>query len=282
MSTIYTRDQLWGSLEPKHAEASGTSVMPMAGEPEKTPSKDMKYIPKAASRIDVSGLDAPTRTVEKTATHFALPSLPRYPLDTFAQVKQASAYFEEHGSAFAPSQRREYCSNLQKRAEALGLDTTPTVQKYAASSYGTTAEIELGLHSRMSVVDEDQRPVLQKIAEIRGTLSPEMYASLLGEFDKVAGIEHLYDRAVVDPYLSTYGVKVAESPEDGSYVDGALVVMYKDLVRLGKTKCQGLKDLFGCDFVDEFRKDPVGIFKSLPVDQKKLVGRMSQEILINY
>lgn len=304
--TVLTRQQYWGSPEVKEAEASGTAAMPSAADPDRTPaSKDLKFIPKSAhvtvaptgvvlqpvagtqavsnpqSRVNVEGKEAPRHKSEKTASRFALISINRYPLDSYSDVEKAAAYFGEWRNQFSPAQRHEYCGNLVKRAAELGVKVSDDLAKYGSETYAPASELELGIFCRQAVVDQAGRDVLSKLAEERGQITPELYAATLEEFDKTAGIEHLYDRGVLDPFYSTYGVKVAED-SNGSYVLGNDVIMYSDLLQLAQTTCAGMKNAFGDDFVKEFRKDPIAIFESLPVDQKRVVGRMAGDVLIHY
>lgn len=280
--TVSTREQLWGNLSDKEAEASGTSVMPSAADPDKTvDSKDLKFIPKSASRVNVAGQEAATHKTEKIGSHWALPSVQRYPLDSYSDVVKAASYFDEWRGSFSPAQRREYCSSLVKRASVLGVKVSDDLAKYGSATYGSDAELELGISCRRAVLDPGDAKLLDKLAEERAVLSPEYYAAALEEFDKIAEITHLYDRAVLDPYYSTYGVKTAE-PEDGSTVAGNDVIMHNDLAALAKTECLGMKKVFGDDFVKEFRKDPITMFMSMPIDQKKIIGRMAGDVLIHY
>lgn len=287
MSEVRTRKQLWGNLSDKEAEVSGTSLAPTGSDPDRSPKKDsLSFIPKSASvvpsRVNVTDIDPRPVIIEKIASRFCLPSQQKYPIDSFDQVTKAASYFDEFRGQFAPEQRREYCASLVKRASELGLKVSPTIQKYGSATYGTNAEIELGISSRMSVVHGSMAKLLDKVAAERPVLTPEYYAAALHEFDKIAGIDHLYDKAVVDPWYSTYGVKVAAEDKDDVYIQGNDVVHYSDVKKLALSPCAGMQKMFGDDFVQEFKKDPVGIFKSLPSDQKKLVGRMAQDVDIHY
>ena len=106
----------------------------------------------------------------------------------------------------------------------------------------------------------------------------ELFAEALHEFDKLAGIDHLYGRAVIDPYYSTYGEKTAAYDDGVSHVVGNDTVSNKQLKKMAKTPCAGMGKMFGDDFVKEFRKDPVAIFNSMPVDQKKIIARMANDV----
>lgn len=314
--SVYTRQQFWGTFEEKEAEVGG--IMPISTLPNAKPDKGAKHvIPKTGSapaelgkeaavatfdelqqavkgeqdpknpqaqpispRVDVSQKEPPKLIKEKQAQHLAMPSIGRFPLDSYTQVKQASAYFEEYRGQFSPVHRREYCLNLVKRAEALGIPMSDEVQKYGGVGYAALPALEIALEGRRSlIVDEDHQALLGKLAEARPTLSPDGFAATLAEFDKLVSIDHLYDREIMDPYLSTFG-KTAEVSEDGSHVLGNDIVSNSQLKEFADTPCNGLGH-YGPDFVKEFKKDPVGVFSSLPVDQKKLISRQANEPIVD-
>lgn len=228
-------------------------------------------------RVDVSQQEPPKLIKEKQAQYLAMPSIGRYPLDGYDQVKQASVYFEEHRGQFAPEHRREFCVNLVKRASVLCIQVSDEVQKYGSEGYAPASELEIAFGTRRSLVtDETHLAVLDKLAAARPAMDPDGFAITLGEFDKLAGLDEHYDSDVMDPYLSTFG-KEAEVDEDASYVIGNDMVTEKQLKELGMAQPKEIQDHFGEDFSEEFKKDPVALFKSLPVDQKKILSRLANE-----
>ena len=79
----------------------------------------------------------------------------------------------------------------------------------------------------------------------------------------------------MDPYYSTYGVKVAEQDCDDTNVVGNDFMTVASLRSLGKRAQIEFDNIFSLDFIKEFRDDPVGIFESLPIDQKKVIMRIA-------
>lgn len=300
--SIYTRQQFWGDYKPKEAEVGG--IMPNSTSPKDKPDKGAKFtIPKTGSatspdvaepvsgeqppqnpqaqpiksRIDVSAKEPPKLIKEKQAQHLAMPSVGRYPLDSYEQVKQAAAYYQEHQQDLIPEHRREYCFNLMKRASALGIDMPEEVQQYGGTRYAASTDIQIAFDLRGQFLNEDHQHVLGKVAELRPTMPPEEFATLLGEFDKVAGIDHHYGQHIPDPFASVF-TKEAESEEDGSYVMGNDIVSNSQLKAFATSPhFDSLEKLYGEDFAEEFKKDPIGIFKSLPVDQRKHIARQANE-----
>lgn len=287
----------------KEAEATGTHVMPLSVSPnidkgvnpartirkvaeepsalpqnEGQPGEQVKQLPQVATiHVDTTNKEAPV-AVTKQAELYALPALRRYPLDNYAQVVKAAEYFDENSVRMAPSLRREYCSNLVKRASALGIEVGEEARHYGADGYGSDVSVEVALEMRRGVIKvAEYTKGLDYLKDNRSTMTPGDFASALGEFDKVAGLDELYGRDVPDPYWTTYGEKSAE--DDGAILVGNDYISQEELKRFAKVHSCKLKDTFGDDFADEFRKDPVSITKSLPTDQKKMVIRLATSTL---
>jgi hypothetical protein len=309
MGNVYTRQQYWGNYD-KGKEAEVGDIMPNSSSGDKPDKGAKSVIPKVASavglpdgvqaahvkgeqaeknpqakpinpRVRIEGKEPPKVIKEKTASHFAMPSIQRYPIDDYGQVKQAAVYFEEHRGQFEPIHRREFCLNLVKRASDLGIPVSSEIHSYGGVGYASPAELEVAIGTRRSLLlDEDHLDLLGKLAEARVGLTPDEFALALGEFDKVAGLAEHYDRDVLDPFMCIF--KSAEANDsDESFVLGNDIVTAPQLHVLASSPCKNISDRFGEDFLKEFRKDPVGIFKSLPTDQKKVISREANEPVLS-
>jgi hypothetical protein len=236
--------------------------------------------------VSVEGKEPPTLITKKEAQQYALPSLSRYPLDGYDQVIKAASYFEDNCKLMSPEHRREYCVNLVKRASQLGLGLSKVAYKYGGDGYASDEDFDIALTGRKNVItDNDHKSLLNKLAEQRGLLTPDLFAVALSEFDKVAGIDWMYDEHILDPYFSTFGKSASthdtiaaskqDDTEDESFVIGNEYVTPAQLKRLVTVNSKNITDTFGEDFMKEYLKDAVGIFKSLPIDQKKILIRMA-------
>ncbi len=229
--------------------------------------------------VDVSDDEAPKPTKEKKASFYACPSIGRYPLDGYDQVVKAASYFDEHGASMAPSMRREFCQNLVKRASALDIPVSSEAERYGAETYAPPEQLKIALDARRTLLDEPDIAVLDKIAEAQPTMPPEMFATLLEEFDKRNLLDQHYGD-IPDPYFSTFN-KVAEEEGDINKSDGDALVIgneylsREDLVDFSKKGYDHVWKRFGKDFADAFVKEPVTIFSSLPRDQKLVMMRMA-------
>lgn len=241
--------------------------------------------------VDVSDKKASAPTTTRKVAHYAVPSQQKYPLDSYVHVKQASAYFDSYFKHMSPPLRREFAENLVKRASVLAIEVSDVAQKYGASDFAPEHEIKAAFDARrlelahqpeaLAVLDGVERVARFRMwkeadEKVASTTSPDFVVELLSQFDRAAGLDRCYDRSVPDPFYSIFGQeKTAESEGCWSDIIGNEMVTEEALCRLAKVGGQTLKHTFDMDFQKEFRKDPVGIYKSLPLDQKKMLMRLA-------
>ncbi len=269
---------------------TGTDVPPDVVHP---PTKEQETkLPQAQHMrpaVDVSSCTPYRRVTEKKASHYALESVQRYPLDTDEQVKAAGPYFDTYYKNFLPSERREFASNLVKRAHALNIAVSADVQKYGGEGFAPEHEIKAAFDARrlelsghpdvLKVLNVVENVVLHRLYKEAGLgvqeCSPETAVELLEEFDKYASINHAYDRTVPDPYYSVYGTEKTAEGSRWSDVIATEMVTEEDLDRLSRVGARSVKTTFGEDFQERFLKDPVNVYKTAPLAQKKMLIRMA-------
>jgi hypothetical protein len=237
--------------------------------------------------VDVSNAMPPKVTHEKKASLYALPSQSRYPIDSYAQVKAAGQYFGDYFKFFAPEERREYATNLVKQAEAMAIELPYVALKYGAETLAPHTEIKVAFDARrlelqsypqaLRLLDEVESAILTqggtKLASL--ALRPDEACELLSAFDVNTGLNHSYDSTISDPFYSIYGNEKVASKAAWSDIIGNDMVTYSDLRRLSHVGTHTVRDTFGEEFQEEFRKDPIGVYESLPRDQKKMVIHMA-------
>jgi hypothetical protein len=244
-----------------------------------TPGMQPKSLPQAKvmkPHVDVSAFTPPRIIQDKQAQLTALGG--RYPLDDYAQVKTACAYFDEWGDSFSPEDRHTYAVNVLKRADALGIEASAALRKHGSEGYAPFDEVKVALDVRkLFVLEESHKEVLDKIATVYGTIQPLMFAKLLEEFDKEASINHHYspeDGDMPDPYFSTFGfTKKAEFSE----TIGNMTVSEMDLEYLATKRLSLVKGFFTETFAEKFRQDPVGTYKAMPLAQRKMLANMARD-----
>ena len=241
-------------------------------------------------RVDISGKEPPKLVTQKTAERYALPALQRYPLDSYGEVEKAAAYFDQWHKRMDPEMRREFCQNMVKRASVLSIPVSDLAERYGSDHWAPAEQVKIALDARRSVLTDSMDPlhgepvntgrldILNKLAEQQRLMTPDDFAVTLGEFDKLAGLNHHYDGDVPDPYFSCFAKHSShpqEASPDETIVIGNEVLPYRKLVELTSASPTVLKERFGDEFVKELGKDPKGIFDSMPRDQKLVLMRMA-------
>lgn len=288
----------------KKSDLNGTEIMPMgalrsgapnraaAGNKLSLPSKTSaaklaeKYVPVGWWHCgDLTDARAPVVTKVASHTHFALPHLRLYPIDTAENIKQASVYFDEHFRQIPLAERRMFAQSVYSRAGELGVKVAGELLAYAGDTYGPYIESEL--HARASRFEgTGHEAVYELLLEKKAEIDPMVMASMLFDADRQTGAGNAYGRVGVgfrDPYAAVYGMpklsKAEPKAEDTySWNAGNDYVSGIQLVSLSK---RGLKldEMFGEGFADSFQKDPIGIFKSMPDPQKVVLSRLAADNL---
>jgi len=265
----------FGGLTVKLADLSGTDVMPYQENKPKKPAFQ-EYGTMKHAYLDVSGRDNQPDLVKRAGGRFCLANPSRYPIDDALQIKTASEYFDDNYRSMSPVVRREYATNLYKRAEECAFAVSEDVQRYGAPTLGSHEHCKEAWAVRRRFAEEKDVGLLDKIASAHLDLAlpNEDFAALMHAFDKKAGLDRLYDTHITDPWGCLFApVKLAEFSE----ILGTDMITATGLHSAAQTETGrvSLNRLYDKAFVLKFMSDPVGTYKSLPVEQRKLLGRVA-------
>ncbi|MFA5436230.1 MAG: hypothetical protein WC372_09375 [Candidatus Neomarinimicrobiota bacterium] len=257
----------------KTAEAAVLEVNEEGVSGEQPKAEPQMAVPKP--HVDVTSQEPPQLVEEKKAERYALPERGLYPLDSYVQVKEASAYFDRTFKFMPPPDRHEYALNLVQRARELSIYPGELAEKYGAATYAPHHDIEVCLDARRrSLQDETHLGVLDKLAEGRFVMDPEDFAVALQEFDKAAMLEQHYGY-IPDAYYTTFGKTAEEASPEESVIIGNEYVTRRNLEEFFRTNVGSVKARFGCELAEELVKEPKSTFESLPRDQKLVLMRMA-------
>jgi hypothetical protein len=224
--------------------------------------------------VDVTGRTAQRGTAEKKASLHAMGG--RYPLDSYQDVKTASQYYEEWRKIMPYQDRHEYAVNLVKRASALGIWVSEAARRDGAESYAPAGEIKVAFDARRLYMEEGPaRDMLEGLWEQRPLVAPDVFCEALGQIDKIAMLDCRYGEMIPDPCATTYGFE--KKAEDDVWLSGNDYVTREQIENFGLTGVSTLEGSYGSEFANEFRKDPWGIFQSLPLLQKRRLVRMATD-----
>lgn len=280
---VASQDECNDGITPfgKQADLQGTELMPVSGGNKPLPAdhkhktvsaKVAAMLPRQHQSTKVAF--ATPQEAEANYNHFAFPHTKQYPIDNAELVKQADAYFAEYRNMLQPEERRIFASNLEKRAAELGVKIGSAVLEYAGDDYGPFVQAELLARQRVCA-GTGHEAVYEVLQEKLAEVSPAVLASMLAEADHSVGLDASYGRTGVgvrDPYAAVFGKFASE--EAWSWSEGNEYTTTDRLERLAKSGTK-LNETFGEGFEVEFRKDPVGVFKSLPHPQKVLLSRLA-------
>lgn len=257
----------------KLADLTGTSPMPL----QSMVKKPSGMHPQAKHAFDLTNMEAPTYAPSRAEdTHFALQG--RYPITDLVQVKEACAYFEDNYRAFHYEDRKEYAHNLCKRAAELGYDpwVPEKVKEYGGPVTATLEQVKEAFFLRQQFVRDDDRleDVLNKVAEKLPYMTEVGRLQALQAFDKVASLERFYDVQLPDPYIALSQKWAAPAPFSEQL--GAEIIREEELRFLASSGVKQLRDTFSDELVNRFLVNPVSTYKSLPKEQRVLMGRLAK------
>lgn len=204
-----------------------------------------------------------------------------YPIDNWNNVKLASDYWREHHRAMDASIRREFATKLAAQADQLGFPLDDQIRTAGSTTWADPEWVRSSVEMRKiacSHRDDAHKAnqVLEDLFFTRESYGPEKYAQHLRRFDVELGLTDQWDNGIPDPYASTFGIhKVA----DVVWEHGADRVTSSELHNLALNHGGGLVNIFSQDLIQSFEKDPVGIFNSLPYPQKRILARLSVDMV---
>jgi len=145
---------------------------------------------------------------------------------------------------------------------------------YAREEVGSDFNTGLDLR-KIASLSAQATMELDAIKEKVASASPEDLVEDLTDFDIRHEVTHLYGKSILDPYATVFGTSVEKTAgvSDGLEIDG---VSYssEDVNKFAENQSDTLTDVFGEDFVGQFKEDPVNVLGSLPITHKKAIARM--------
>ena len=271
-----------GAMAEKHkvAEVIGTDIMPTSCD---TSAKVKKSdIPlKKSARMESVEVGPSVKSAGRTSAVSALNG--RYPLDSYSDVKTASEYFEKHARKLPAMDRREFAVSLVKRASELNIACGELALAYSGEKRASDDTWATALQSRQEHVRSDSKlsALLEKVAEQREVVDPDVFAQLLSGFDKIAGLHYHYDVSVMDPALSAYGPGFADKVADGDdgYLDTSTGrgITGEDIKRFASAHRDYAASMFGEEVAEKLQKDPVGTYSGMVHSRRQVLANMIAE-----
>ena len=236
----------------------------------------------------------------------------RYPLSTPEQVKVAAVYLDKNERAFTPEERHEFATKIAARGHEYGiiddLRGTPVLHKYAGPGmdYGHDLKKHLAKRKAFSEIDEaslektssmnklastgfgdifwgdiDQRigicrekhieePRYETLRRDASELGMAKTAMALIHLDKNTGLSKYWGKSIQDPYAAVYGKYHVKTAQEFTMF-GDQRITRTDLLSV---KAQDFINKFGDSVWNEFQRNPLVIFESMPSPEKAVIAGM--------
>ena len=203
----------------------------------------------------------------------------QYAFATPVHIVKACEYFEKHASKMNPEQRHKYAAAIQRRANELGMPVQKgEVGKYASDHLSPMIDAHISMRRGLLEGRDAELGTLSKLASAKKQLGPSQFARALHAFDKKAGLNKYYGGHLLDPFLASFASE--PDPHAGYMFKGANSQMAANQIeQLAHAKYDDVKNYFGSSIADEFKKNPVPIFDSLPNDSKEILAGIANGTL---
>jgi len=177
---------------------------------------------------------------------------------------------------YDPYERRDTARILVDCEKTAGLQVPDYMRKYA----GTDLNPRFGSiikHRLDHVIDEELRGGYERLAKVASAIDLNDAVEILYTLDQSASLTPRYGESLPDPVLSVYG---QEKKAEWSWIHGGYQVNERQLIDYANAPMLGsvkMTDIFTPDVVQSFRKDPIGTFKGMPIEQQGILARLATQ-----
>lgn len=170
--------------------------------------------------------------------------------------------------------RHDLAVAATKLASAHGAQVPDEIYRYSGEAVSQNFTTYMRQRQEFTANPEIQE-AYSRLAKVASAINPDELVNLVYKLDDDAGLRHRYGKTLPDPHLCVFDRTKEAS---WSWVHGGHYVNEDQLRRLatGPTRWQ-MEKLFDCDFVTEFRKDPLGKFRELPPETQIIIANMASQ-----
>lgn len=280
LSIVYFLDAGVNSLPPKMAKLAATNLLQACEWYSMKPPELLQKIATEGGNVDLQEhhdkVDA-TKTASigpvVESKIMAVPSQDKYPLDSYADVQAAIPFFEKNASKLHPRVRREFALNLQKRADDLHVPTSQSIQMYASEQYADKSKVAQQIQLRMKKTAGVAQNKYAVFFEKCASVTPGAAAEALSYLDEENGLDFDWDGRLLDPYAAVLAHE--KTAEQYAHHDSLGSITDEDLHRLAAKEKRNVEKALGEEFYESFKDDPVSVYKSLPMDEKRVLIRLN-------
>jgi len=265
-------------MQKKEGDLTGTEAMPVGvTKPSRAAAKKLAS---QGNRIRLGGLtveelEPAPRTLERFC-QVKEGSGSVYPLDNLADIMELERTFRSNVTKIAVEDRPTLAEALAERERSIGLTPGDTVLKYAGDSYQPETQLLRAFDARKTAAWRRRldHEVYDRLLADRPDDARE-FAAKLAAADIALGMDDEWDRGLVDPWAA---VLSSTKQADIIYNRNGVFVSDNQVKRLAEREPRKvLGAVLDPDIVEEFIRDPVTVFNSLPDPVKQAVGRLAND-----
>ena len=230
-------------------------------------------VPKQASARDGRRLDE-RRVRVKQADFRPLPRAPRRELGDFDKVAAA----DRNWDCLAPHARRGLALELEQVSGIV--DIPEKIAAYMGQDFGPRLEVTMKARAERVAKTAEAADGYRRVLAMSkaASITPEDAVEAIHILDEVSGvvIPSGYGPRLLDPYACVYGL---HKEAMWSWTHGTEYVNEPTLRQFAASPASGvpLKEMFDDALTDRFRANPVETFKSMPLEQQKIVARLAAQ-----
>lgn len=204
-----------------------------------------------------------------------------YAMPDESYLRKAEHYFEKNAKFLSSDDRHTFAHNVVKRAEYLGVPVkSPLVEKYAGEYYSSDLNDHISVRSKLLDDMPVYKDALSKLASLKHTVTPDVFAKALHKFDKMAGLNKYYDKYISDAFKATLSTGKIKTASSTIYSQDGLTLTSDDLKILVENRYDLIKKYFGSSLADGLKSDLESAFVALPSDAKEVIARMANGEII--
>jgi len=200
-----------------------------------------------------------------------------YPIDTIERVKLAEDYWLRGNRQMDPAVRRQFAVKLASKAQSIGVRVDDAIKQAGATTRAKDGDVKVALELRKLACQNDSQAcqLLDDLFEKRASIEPEVFAGVLNRFDAMTGLSGKWDQEIPDPWASTYGLH--KTADELVWEDGPDRMTRGQLEHLVWNRMELLTKEFTPLMAEELRKDPTGVFNSLPTPHRRILARLAAD-----
>jgi hypothetical protein len=201
----------------------------------------------------------------------AVTAQPMTRLASFDIIKEA----QQKWADFTPYERRDLALNLVKIGSDESAQIPWEIEQYSGEVLNPRFQNIMWMRQGFTS-DEKLASDYDRLGKVASVLNLEETIEALYMLDEQAGLLGRYGQWLPDPVLAVCAV---EKNAEYSWINGGKYVNERQLILFSQNPDlhKRMKALFYSDMVDTFRKDPIGTFKKLPEEQKRIIVNLATQ-----